>query len=586
MVCAVRRFKIRLASLTVALLFVCGISANTEISALLEEADEVRSSNIPKLTSILSGLALKRSSMTLYQDSQYQYLSAYQKSISGNYQAALDEVSDLFERSEFIDVKYRAAHLIMSNYSIQRDFYNGALFISKMDDLKQDVTDQTVLFEGQLGKMVFYQEAGQYSLAMKAASTLFRDEMAQRHECIVRSVLVESSRESRSDLVSLDFITQSELLCESISESVWGGLISINKAQSLSASDDAIAALETLDRVQSSILLTQYPRLIAQYYAARANVLFTLNDLIDAKEHAAQTLEYSQQAEFNKPAVQAYFLLAQIEKQFGNYAKALEYNEQYIKADNAFTHQQKNNLLAFQRAQFESELNEKALALVSTANELLAAETAAAKQDAQNSVIIALLSTAALAVMLVGLYRTNKIKKKFKVLSETDSLTSLKNRRQFYLEANTRMRSRVLRNKKASFIIFDLDLFKTINDQYGHAVGDWTLVKVAEVVKNACRQRDVLGRLGGEEFGLFLSDCDKQHALALAEHLRELIAGIDTSVSGHKFKITASFGVAEASMGSNHDLDTLFSQSDTALYKSKNNGRNCVYCYSDINLAT
>jgi diguanylate cyclase (GGDEF)-like protein len=400
----------------------------------------------------------------------------------------------------------------------------------------------------------------------------------------VRSVLVESSHKSNGDRVDLQYITESEAFCEDLNEHIWAGLVSINKAQFLLVHDSINGALDTLNRVETNILNTRYPRLIAQYHAARSEVLFSLGDLEKAAQHAQSALASSTEAQFNKPAVQAYALLYQIEKQRGNFSQALRFNELYIESDKAFTDQEKANQLAFQRAQFESELNEQALLLVSTENELLAAEAITAKREAQNSVLIALFLTAVLAILFVGLYRTNKVKQKFKRLSETDGLTALKNRRQFYLEANNVMNSRSARDKKASFIIFDLDLFKQINDQYGHAVGDWTLVKVAETVKKACRKQDILGRLGGEEFGLFLSDCDQEHAKALVEYLREIIAEIDTTPSGHEFQITASFGVAQATIGPDQDLDSLFSQSDTALYQSKSEGRNRVYFYSDIGL--
>ena len=129
-------------------------------------------------------------------------------------------------------------------------------------------------------------------------------------------------------------------------------------------------------------------------------------------------------------------------------------------------------------------------------------------------------------------------------------------------------------------ILFDLDHFKRINDSYGHGTGDWALKKVVEVLKPHIRNGDIFARLGGEEFALFLPYANEAKGLDVAEQCRSRIEAIDTHLSGHKFTITASFGVSGMTKD-DLSLDPLLHRADMALYTAKSNGRNCISCYQD-----
>ena len=98
--------------------------------------------------------------------------------------------------------------------------------------------------------------------------------------------------------------------------------------------------------------------------------------------------------------------------------------------------------------------------------------------------------------------------------------------------------------QRVSLVLFDMDFFKNINDTYGHATGDWVLKNVSDAVKTQLRKTDMLGRLGGEEFGICLPKFTAEEVKAVAERCRAAIAAIDTSPSGFEFEITASFGIA------------------------------------------
>jgi diguanylate cyclase (GGDEF)-like protein len=124
-------------------------------------------------------------------------------------------------------------------------------------------------------------------------------------------------------------------------------------------------------------------------------------------------------------------------------------------------------------------------------------------------------------------------------------------------------------------MLLDLDNFKSINDRFGHAVGDRVLEVFAEVAGRSMRRMDLFGRLGGEEFAALLFDADRDRALAVAEEIRRAFAAASGEVDERPVVATVSVGVV-VSHDATLDLAALLAQADHALYRAKDNGRNRV----------
>jgi diguanylate cyclase (GGDEF)-like protein len=124
-------------------------------------------------------------------------------------------------------------------------------------------------------------------------------------------------------------------------------------------------------------------------------------------------------------------------------------------------------------------------------------------------------------------------------------------------------------------MLLDLDNFKSINDRFGHAVGDRVLEVFAEVASRSMRRMDLFGRLGGEEFAAMLFDVGRDRALAVAEEIRTGFAAATDEVDGRQVVATVSIGVV-ISHDAVLDLSALLAQADHALYRAKDNGRNRV----------
>jgi two-component system cell cycle response regulator len=174
------------------------------------------------------------------------------------------------------------------------------------------------------------------------------------------------------------------------------------------------------------------------------------------------------------------------------------------------------------------------------------------------------------------------------LLSLTDVLTGLPNRRHFLERAEQEL-SRAMRHGLATACVYvDADRFKLVNDDYGHGVGDEVLRELAIRLSDAVRTADTAARLGGEEFGLLLPQTTERQATELAERIRQSIAAapIETS-TGERLTITASFGVAaavaESGEGNPQDyVNQLLECSDEALRHAKERGRNRVVAASEL----
>ncbi|TDV19454.1 PAS domain S-box-containing protein/diguanylate cyclase (GGDEF)-like protein [Paraburkholderia caballeronis] len=157
-----------------------------------------------------------------------------------------------------------------------------------------------------------------------------------------------------------------------------------------------------------------------------------------------------------------------------------------------------------------------------------------------------------------------------------DSLTRLPNRRHFMAQLEARLASLRRNGAPASAVMMcDLDHFKSINDHWGHAVGDQALRHFADVLRSHLRADDVAGRIGGEEFAVLLGSVDLEGALAVAQRIRLQIAGHPLVIDDDHIRLTVSIGVTEIT-GVDADAGAALSRSDLALYRAKKNGRNRI----------
>lgn len=160
-------------------------------------------------------------------------------------------------------------------------------------------------------------------------------------------------------------------------------------------------------------------------------------------------------------------------------------------------------------------------------------------------------------------------------LAETDPLTNLLNRRAFMDSAADAMRYYQRYNRAIATLIVDIDHFKRVNDQHGHAAGDAVIRRIGELIAQTLRETDKVARFGGEEFVVLLREVSEHDAHELAERIRLIIAESAIPFDGKELSVTVSIGCA-AITAHDRDVEELIERADRALYAAKGAGRNCI----------
>ncbi len=168
-----------------------------------------------------------------------------------------------------------------------------------------------------------------------------------------------------------------------------------------------------------------------------------------------------------------------------------------------------------------------------------------------------------------------------KLLEEahTDGLTRCYNKAFFNNALELEVKKSKVTGKPLTLLVFDLDHFKKLNDGFGHDAGDYVLKEMAHIIRDhGIRQGDIFARYGGEEFCILLPNTNLKQGFEIAERLRSMIQKHEFIYDGKRLPVTASIGTADYRQGVNTGTD-LFKRADSAVYKSKEGGRNQVNFY-------
>lgn len=193
-----------------------------------------------------------------------------------------------------------------------------------------------------------------------------------------------------------------------------------------------------------------------------------------------------------------------------------------------------------------------------------------------------------------SLRETEVLKKKYEALSVVDDLTQIYNRRYFFNEVPAALSRAMRYNQALSLMFIDLDYFKSINDNYGHDVGDRVLQDVAAVLAQQSRKGDILARMGGEEFAIAVTNIGNNGIKLLAQRIKKAIADMSWTYDDSTFGVTLSMGISTINPPAdnreipldriNETIQSLIREADQALYHSKNIGRDKITFFKDLRL--
>ncbi|WP_448552543.1 GGDEF domain-containing protein [Thalassotalea montiporae] len=556
-----------------------------EINALLAQAENVRQENPKKFNETINLLESKALSFSHEQRMNYYVLKAYKLTIMGNYAEAeqlLDTVSKNSSNNELI---LRATYGLISVYLAKKDWTNGFLFVEKTLQQIKQVNNSPHTIYGLLTVIVFYNQIQQFELSLSYIKTLNTEQLTLKNKCFVEQLRLEASQNKNfSSVIQIFQMEETIKTCEEANWPVAASVVRAYLAKNHLESGSPQEAILSLTPFINDVLATKFSLAIIDFYNTLAKAYYQLGKAEKSSHYADLAIENITHSN-TKQTVDAYHQKYQLEYDAQNFETALDYYIKYAEADKAYLNDITARNVAFQLAQHQAiqqknqiELLNNQNELLNNKNELLRVEQSLARTEAENTKLIASLLMAIIALLAFFGYRSWRTQRRLKTLAEFDYLTKVYNRGHFMTLAEETLKLATKAKQTVTCIIFDLDKFKKINDQYGHSAGDLALKAAASAAHSCVRDNDIFARLGGEEFVILLPGCDTSAACYVAEKCMRAFEAIDTSDSGHDFSVTASFGITTSKI-SGMAIDDLIADADKALYQAKNNGRNQYRIY-------
>ena len=564
--------------LLVAVLLPASVRGAPPVADWLREAEEVRSAEPARLAELLVELDAASAFATPAQREQVAYLHAYADAYSGRYASALGVARNLVETSQDPDMRIRARALIVTIHGLTRHFAEGLRELEMLHDGLENARDSEVRRIGLFASGGLYWQVGQYALAMRDFNMFIEDTgpLSERDRCFATHLREEVRQASGSVADALPAVIDQ---CLAAGEPLIANMARLALARGMELGGDTAAAIALLRKWLPEMEATRYPRLVTDVHAALAEWLVEMGELDAAQRHAARAIAEARDDTALLPLTTAHRVLYEIAEARGDARTALHHYRLYAEADKAYLNDVKAREFAYQIVRRETQQQNQQIELLDQQNQVLVLRQQVSEQAAQNTRLLIALLLFLLASLAYWAGRVTRRHQSLRLLAEMDSLTGVCNRRHFMLEAERGLEQCARSGEWVALVMFDLDHFKQINDNFGHVTGDWVLEQVAAACRSLCRRMDVLGRLGGEEFAILLPGCNAEAAARVAEQCRLRISSIDTTGCGHHFPLAASFGVTDTGL-SGYVLSRLLSHADQALYRAKHGGRNLVCVYA------
>ncbi len=331
---------------------------------------------------------------------------------------------------------------------------------------------------------------------------------------------------------------------------------------------------------QLEIALTVYQRFNFTYELSRTNALlamvhYHINEYETSMYYAELVNGLPNDSIYMLPKRKVSEILSMLASRQGNYKEAYQYQVQAHALDMQIINEKKVKENAYQMVKFDSAEKTRELNQLVQDHEMIAKQRSILNNEKSSSFMFSTVLVGTVVFLTLMLSAAWMQRNQFRKQAQIDALTGLYNRGAGLEKAENEFVQVQACDESFSIIVIDLDWFKKINDSFGHATGDWALKKVSETVNTCIKSSDIVCRLGGEEFAIFMPYTNIDIAYERAQQLCDAFANINTRYSGHQFTITGSFGVSELTKD-DLSLDPILNRADNALYQAKSAGRNRV----------
>ncbi len=308
-----------------------------------------------------------------------------------------------------------------------------------------------------------------------------------------------------------------------------------------------------------------------------AKAFWQKEEWLSAIASGSDAIRYAKEIDYPLAVREASYILGLSYGHLKQFDKAYNSLLIHLEASKLVTDETQARALAYQRAKYDAQDKARQIRQLENENRVLALEQALQNSERRVFIIFATLGAILLFTIVLHFRRQRT---QFRLLAELDGLTGISNRHHIMAAGQKLISECQKRQRDFGVILFDLDNFKRVNDEFGHAAGDWVLQKAAVECKTRLRKGDLFGRYGGEEFIVILPDVTLETLKQKAEMMRSALEKIDTSETGSRFSISASFGVTHVCKADKPStLSILVNEADSALYRAKTKGRNRVKVY-------
>lgn len=553
-------------------------SAESDLTKLFSQAEQLKLSDPTKFSVILTEITGQK--LSIHQSQHLLYLEGFHAQFVGNHELAFKKYQEVLNINGSIDIRYKTIIALSNLMTVKRNTSAAFNYMFQAMSLLPQITDPQLRPLVQLQALVAYRGLEFFDEVQAISLQLIAENVSGRPLCVAWFYYDLSIQNLQPSTLNLDQVNEHIQYCERIGEpllSLFGYTI---VAQHYLENENYNAANEMIKKHLASVENFNFTHLLGRYYVLHATALIGLNKPAEAIEVLEKLFRVSEQLESSAPIADGYRIRSELAERQNNFKEALEYHKKYLKNELLYKNSLSAQQTAFHLAKGELHAKNQQIDLLEKDNELLGLQQELTKSTSQRNQLFIFVLIVCLLVTVFFAVRTLRSKTMYRLLAENDNLTGISNRYHFTDKVRKTLEQSSKTAQIDSFLIFDLDLFKQINDLHGHLTGDWVLQAVVEHSRQFVRNLDVFGRIGGEEFAIYLPACTAEKAALLAEILRDAIAQIDCSGSGHPIRITASFGVTSTDR-SGYQLKHLFRDADQALYYSKEHGRNQVTLFRE-----
>ncbi|MFC3093584.1 GGDEF domain-containing protein [Alteromonas sediminis] len=516
---------------------------------------------------------------------KFTYLSLYHDIFAGKITSSVRDLKTLNDTVDDPELKLTILGTLLSAHVGVKDWHAGFADVDKVQAIFDDYPHLAGSEDGlrtSNGVGIFLNAAEEYERAAAIAESVIARTELPSTLCIAHNILVQAL-ENRSEFEKFDRVHEQGIKhCNEASMSYI--VLSLNyskvmqKSQIWSKSRTIDYALQQLDIALEEGFLP----LIHSFQSFLAGQYCEIEDFQECLSMAYAVIRTGSDNGYIVPRLFSYEYAAIASAELGYFENAHTYWEAFSVLQRQYYSDLAARQIAVQNARFNDQAKEAQIALLDKENSLLQTEAKLSAEQIQNSLLALALSAFLLIALLLWSWRAMIVQKKLKVMAREDSLTHIANRGYFTELARIALEKSKPIKQTVTIILFDLDHFKRINDNYGHHVGDWALKSAVRAVEGALGNSATVGRVGGEEFAIFAEGLSLEEATELAEKCRGAIETIDPeAIHRTKFSLTASFGVCDTTQVG-YNYDTLYTAADLALYQSKTRGRNRVYVYTHL----